>query len=119
MFEYTKEQLEGWKKKYGEGCVFEVVVEDRKAVLHKPSRKDLTYATAGSSGGKRERLKEQLAALPLAEINTIHSFCGHLIRTNFFKAKSFRRGRRQRGGGSGGLSGHDAQVLPAHRSGHS
>lgn len=52
MFEYTKEQLEGWKKKYGDGCVFEVIVEDKRAVLHKPSRKDLTYATAGSSGGK-------------------------------------------------------------------
>ena len=49
-------------------------------------RTALLKGIAGSSGGKRERLKEQLAALPLAEINTIHSFCGHLIRTNFFKA---------------------------------
>ena len=47
MFTYTAEQLESWKKKYGD--VFELVVDDKKAVLHKPSRKDLSFAMAGSS----------------------------------------------------------------------
>ena len=48
MFEYTKEQIRKWKEKYGEDGVFEVTVGDKRAVLHKPSRKDLSYATAGS-----------------------------------------------------------------------
>ena len=47
MFTYTAEQLASWKKKYGD--VFELVVDDKKAVLHKPSRKDLSFAMAGSS----------------------------------------------------------------------
>ena len=51
MFEYTDEQLAGWKKKYGEDGVFEVAVADKKAVLHKPSRKDLSFASAGSGQG--------------------------------------------------------------------
>lgn len=51
MFEYSEIQLEEWKKKYGEGNIFEVVVEDCKAVLHKPLRNDLSFATAGSGQG--------------------------------------------------------------------
>lgn len=51
MFEYTKEQIRKWKEKYGEDGVFEVTVGDKRAVLHKPSRKDLSYATAGSGQG--------------------------------------------------------------------
>ena len=51
MFEYTEEQLKRWKDKYGDDGVFELTVEDKKAVLHKPSRKDLSFATAGSSHG--------------------------------------------------------------------
>ena len=51
MFEYTQEQLAAWKKKHG-GKVFEVVVEDKKAILKKPARQDLSYASAGSSQGK-------------------------------------------------------------------
>jgi len=47
MFTYTAEQLESWKKKYGD--VFELTVDDKKAMLHKPSRKDLSFAMAGSS----------------------------------------------------------------------
>jgi len=49
MYTYTQEQLEGWKKKYGDGNVFEVVVEDKKVILHKPTRRDLSYAMAGSN----------------------------------------------------------------------
>ena len=52
MFTYTADQLKDWKKKYGEDNVFEVVVEDKKAILHKPTRQDLSYAGAGSSQGQ-------------------------------------------------------------------
>lgn len=51
MFEYTEEQLKCWKDKYGDDGVFELMVEDKKAVLHKPSRKDLSFASAGSAYG--------------------------------------------------------------------
>lgn len=41
----------------------------------------------GTSGeAERERLKEQLAELPLADICTMHVFCARLIRTHFFLA---------------------------------
>ncbi len=50
MFTYTEEQLKSWKDKYGE--VFELVCEDKKAILHKPSRKDLSFAMAGSDQAK-------------------------------------------------------------------
>lgn len=49
MFEYTADQLKGWKKKFGDGNVFEVVAQDKKAILHKPTRQDLSFAMAGSS----------------------------------------------------------------------
>jgi hypothetical protein len=52
MFTYTQDQLEGWKQKYGDGNVFEVAVEEKKAILHKPSRRDLSYAMAGSNQAK-------------------------------------------------------------------
>lgn len=50
MFTYTDEQLKGWKEKYGD--VFEIVCEDKKAVLHKPTRHDVSFAMAGSSQAK-------------------------------------------------------------------
>jgi hypothetical protein len=50
MFTYTAEQLESWKKKHGD--VFEVVSGDKKCILHKPTRQDLSYAMAGSSQAK-------------------------------------------------------------------
>lgn len=49
MFTYTIAQLESWKEKYGE--IFEITCEDKKAVLHKPTRKDLSFAMAGSNQG--------------------------------------------------------------------
>ncbi len=39
-----------------------------------------------AEGEERERLKDQLSALPLAEIGTIHAFCGRLVRTHFYLA---------------------------------
>lgn len=35
---------------------------------------------------RKEHLKKQLAELPLADICTIHSFCGRLLRANFYLA---------------------------------
>lgn len=35
---------------------------------------------------ERARLKEQLSALPLADISTIHAFCARLVRTHFYLA---------------------------------
>ncbi len=52
MYTYTQDQLEGWKKKFVDGKVFEVAVEDKKVILHKPSRRDLSYAMAGSNQAK-------------------------------------------------------------------
>ena len=52
MFTYTADQLKDWKKKYGDDSVFEVVAEDKKAILHKPTRKELSYARAGSQQGQ-------------------------------------------------------------------
>lgn len=37
---------------------------------------------------EKARLKEQLTALPAADISTIHSFCGRLIRSHFFLAET-------------------------------
>ena len=46
----------------------------------------LLKGIAEREGAERERLKDQLAALPLAEISTIHAFCGRLVRTYFYAA---------------------------------
>ena len=35
----------------------------------------------------RRRLKAQLEALPMAEISTIHAFCGRLVRAYFYKTE--------------------------------
>ena len=50
MFTYTEDQLKSWKEKYGE--VYEISCDDKKAVLHKPTRKDLSFASAGSNQAK-------------------------------------------------------------------
>ena len=52
MFTYTADQLKDWKKKYGDDKIFEIVVGDKKAILHKPTRTDLSFAMAGSSQAK-------------------------------------------------------------------
>ena len=52
MFEYTKEKLEEWKKKHGEDNVFTCSIDDKRCVIHKPTRKDLSFAIVGSNGGK-------------------------------------------------------------------
>ena len=41
---FTKEQIKEWKAKHGE--LFEITVEDKSCILHCPTRKDLSYASA-------------------------------------------------------------------------
>lgn len=51
MFKFTDEKLKEWKEKHGDR-LFMIKVEDKLAVVRKPGRKDLSFATAGSSQGK-------------------------------------------------------------------
>ena len=39
----TKEQIQEWKRKYGD--IFLLIVEDKECYLRKPSRKTLSYAS--------------------------------------------------------------------------
>ena len=56
------------------------------AQMRERLRNALLKGIAAHTGAERERLKDQLAALPLAEISTIHAFCGRLVRTYFYAA---------------------------------
>lgn len=47
MEKITKEQIDAWKKKYGE--VFKLVIGDKECFLKKPDRKTLGYATSVAS----------------------------------------------------------------------
>ena len=47
-------------------------------------RKDLLEQIGGADSTARENLRNGLRALPLADISTIHAFCGRLIRTYFY-----------------------------------
>ncbi len=49
-------------------------------------RRALVEKLSVSDGAERARLKQQLSALPLADISTIHAFCSRLIRTHFYLA---------------------------------
>ncbi len=49
-------------------------------------RAALSKRLTAAAGEEKRRLKEQLDALPMAEIGTIHAFCGRLVRTNFYLA---------------------------------
>ena len=40
---YTKEQIAEWKDKHGE--LFEITVEGKSCILHRPTRRDLSYAS--------------------------------------------------------------------------
>ena len=40
---YTKQQIEEWKAKHGE--LFEITVEGKSCVLHRPTRQNLSYAS--------------------------------------------------------------------------
>lgn len=40
---FTKVQVAEWKKKYGD--LFEITVGGKSCILHRPTRKDLSYAS--------------------------------------------------------------------------
>lgn len=40
---FTKEQIQEWKKKHGD--LFEVTVDGKNCILHRPTRRDLSYAS--------------------------------------------------------------------------
>lgn len=42
--QFTDEQLKGWKEKHGE--LYQVSVEGYSCILHKPTRKDLSYISS-------------------------------------------------------------------------
>ena len=60
--------------------------EKAAAQMRERLRGALVKGIASRTGEERRRLKDQLAALPLAEISTIHAFCGRLVRTYFYAA---------------------------------
>ena len=40
---YTKEQIEEWKRKHGD--LFEITVEGKGCILHRPTRQNLSYVS--------------------------------------------------------------------------
>ena len=54
------------------------------AQMRERLRSALIKRIGESDGEERERLKEQLSHLPLADICTVHSFCARLVRTYFY-----------------------------------
>ena len=40
---FTKEQIQEWKKKHGD--LFEITVDGKSCILHRPTRRDLSYAS--------------------------------------------------------------------------
>lgn len=40
---YTKEQVAEWKTKHGD--IFEITVDGKSCILHKPTRQNLSYAS--------------------------------------------------------------------------
>ncbi len=56
------------------------------AQMREKLRSALIERISRCEGAERVRLKEQLVALPLADISTIHAFCARLLRTYFYFA---------------------------------
>ncbi len=60
--------------------------EKAAAQMRDRLRSALIEGLGSATGEDKKRLKEQLAALPLAQVSTLHAFCARLVRANFFLA---------------------------------
>lgn len=70
---YTKEQIAEWKRKHGE--LFEITVEGKSCILHRPTRQDLSYASVVKDPIKMsETMLNQLWVAGDEEIKTNDSF---------------------------------------------
>lgn len=66
---YTEEQLKEWKAQHGD--LFEISVDGKNCILHKPTRKDLSYASVVKDPIKlTETLLNQLWVAGDEEIKT-------------------------------------------------
>ena len=66
---YTEEQLKEWKAQHGD--LFEISVDGKSCILHKPTRKDLSYASVVKDPIKlTETLLNQLWVAGDEEIKT-------------------------------------------------
>lgn len=66
---YTEEQLKEWKARHGD--LFEISVDGKSCILHKPTRKDLSYASVVKDPIKlTETLLNQLWVAGDEEIKT-------------------------------------------------
>lgn len=50
MYQATEQQIQEWKNKHKD--IFLLTSDDKACYVRKPSRKDVSYAMAASSGGK-------------------------------------------------------------------
>ena len=66
---YTKQQIEEWKAKHGE--LFEITVDGKSCILHRPTRRDLSYVSVVKDPVKMsEAMLNQLWVVGDEEIKT-------------------------------------------------
>ncbi len=65
----TPEQIEAWKAEHGE--VFAIVVEDSVLYVRKPTRKDLSYASASAKNGGLDYIEALMKNCKLGGDETI------------------------------------------------
>ena len=66
---YAKEQIAEWKRKHGE--LFEITVEGKSCILHRPTRQDLSYVSVVKDPIKMsETMLNQLWVVGDEEIKT-------------------------------------------------
>lgn len=65
----TPEQIEAWKAEHGE--VFAIIVEDSVLYVRKPTRKDLSYASASAKNGGLDYIEALMKNCKLGGDETI------------------------------------------------
>ncbi len=80
------ERLVSYVEKGGDldGVLAVTFTKKAAAQMKEKLRSALIKRTAGASDALRAHIKEQLSKIPLANISTIHSFCGYLLRVYFY-----------------------------------